>query len=118
MAAICGATFGLGRVGALDTKRHTSNDLGYLRAVCPGYAGADRYANQRAVADRGLVTASGQSPLDFAVEVLRLLDVFAPRTLEAWEGLNRTNEPRFYFQLVQSLEGGCGDAPAGSPDVA
>ena len=103
MAAICGATLGLARVGALDCKRHTSNDLGYLRAVCPNYAGAERYLEERAVVDRGLVTASGQSALAFSCEVLRLLGVFRPETLVAWEGLYRTNEPRFFYALMESL---------------
>lgn len=103
VAAICGATFGLARVGALESKHHTSNDLGYLRWLCPGYGGAELYRNARAVVDRGLVTASGQSALDFACESLRLLDVFAPATLEAWTALYQTNDPQHYHALVASL---------------
>jgi putative intracellular protease/amidase len=33
VAAICGATAGLARAGVLDTRRHTSNALEYLRAL-------------------------------------------------------------------------------------
>ncbi len=34
VAAICGATVALGRVGLLNHHRHTSNDLEFLRSVC------------------------------------------------------------------------------------
>jgi len=102
-AAICGATLGLARVGALDHKRHTSNALDFLRTFCPGYAGAELYLEERAVVDRGLVTASGQSALAFSCEVLRLLGVFLPETLAAWEGLYRTDDPRFFHALWESL---------------
>ncbi|SDX19139.1 hypothetical protein SAMN05444487_111148 [Marininema mesophilum] len=37
-----------------------------------------------AVSSENLITASGVAPLEFTMEVLRKLDVFAPDTLHAW----------------------------------
>jgi len=103
VAAICGATFGLASVGALDAKRHTSNDPGYLKAVAKDYAGQALYLELPAVSDRKLVTASGLSALDFTYEVIKVLGVFRPETLEAWKGLNRTARPEYFHAMMESL---------------
>ena len=47
VAAICGATAGLARVGLLDDRDHTSAAAEYLAAT--GYAGAGHYRDERAV---------------------------------------------------------------------
>jgi len=103
VAAICGATIGLAQMGVLDDYDHTSNDPGYLKDTCPGYAGAARYRNEPAVRDRNLITATGLAPLEFAHEVFKLLDVMRPETLEAWLQLHRTREPRWFHALVASM---------------
>jgi putative intracellular protease/amidase len=64
VAAICGATAGLARAGLLDDRHHTSAAPDYLAAT--GYAGGDRYIDQRAVVDGQLLTAGPQSPVQFA----------------------------------------------------
>lgn len=103
VAAICGATFGLASAGALDEKKHTSNDLGYLKAVAKDYRGEARYLDLPAVSDRKLVTASGQSALDFSYETIKLMGVFKPATLEAWRSFYRTNRPEFFHAMMESL---------------
>ena len=103
VAAICGATFALARAGLLDARRHTSNDLGYLKAVAPGYRGETLYREEGAVADGGLVTASGLASLEFARETLRALDLMKRETLEAWYELNRTRSGEHYLALMASL---------------
>lgn len=103
VAAICGATFGLAAVGALDEKKHTSNNSGYLKAVAKEYKGEARYLGLPAVNDRKLITASGLSALDFTYEVIKAMGVFRPDSLEAWRSLNRTNRPEFFHALMQSL---------------
>ncbi|EJQ40189.1 hypothetical protein IEI_05543 [Bacillus wiedmannii] len=40
VAAICGATEALANMGYLDSRKHTSNDLEYIKMVCPNYKGA------------------------------------------------------------------------------
>ena len=103
VAAICGATIGLASVGALDAKRHTSNDSGYLKAVAKDYAGEALYLELPAVSDRKLITASGLSALDFAYEVIKAMGVFRPATLEAWRSLNRTARPEYFHAMMESL---------------
>lgn len=104
VAAICGATMGLAKAGLLDNRLHTSNDLGYLKAVCPTYAGEKFYRHESVVHDDNLITASGVAPLEFAREVLRELDVFSAQTLEAWYQLYVTHEAQYFYLLMGSLE--------------
>ena len=104
VAAICGATTALAQNGLLDSRRHTSNDLGYLKMVCPGYRGEKYYKNEPAVTDGKLITAAGVAPLEFAVHVLKALDVFSPATLDAWYQLNKTHGAEHFYELMQSIQ--------------
>ncbi|WP_154892746.1 DJ-1/PfpI family protein [Paenibacillus illinoisensis] len=104
VAAICGATEALANRGYLDTRKHTSNNLEYTKMVCPNYKGEKFYEmGSAAVSDTNLVTASGIAPLEFAMEVLKKLDVFAPDTLHSWYNLNKTHKPEYFFQLMNSI---------------
>ncbi|MCY7931716.1 glutamine amidotransferase, partial [Bacillus inaquosorum] len=38
-----GATQGLANYGYLDSRKHTSNDLEYMKMVCPIYKGEKLY---------------------------------------------------------------------------
>jgi putative intracellular protease/amidase len=88
VAAICGATIGLAQAGALDGRQHTSNDKGYLKTVCPGYTGEQRYV---------------EAPLEFSYEVMKMLGLFRPETVDAWFKLYSTREPKYYDALVASM---------------
>ncbi|OBZ08355.1 glutamine amidotransferase [Bacillus sp. FJAT-27264] len=103
VAAICGATMGLAQAGLLNSRGHTSNDLGYLKMICPTYTGEENYQMESAVTDGTLITASGTAPLEFSVHVLRALDVFSSTTLEAWYNLYKTHESKYFFELMNSL---------------
>lgn len=103
VAAICGATIGLASNGLLDDRAHTSNDLGYLKMCAPTYRGEARYVHEPAVCDRGLITAPGVAPLEFAREILIQLGVMAPATLDAWYQLYRTHGAADFFALMASL---------------
>lgn len=103
VAAICGATDALANRGYLDTRKHTSNNLEYTKMVSPKYKGEKFYEMGSAVSDTNLVTASGIAPLEFAMEVLKKLDVFAPDTLHSWYYLNKTHQPEYFFQLMNSI---------------
>ena len=98
VAAICGATFGLAAAGLLDDRAHTSNAAIYLSAS--GYRGAHLYRERPAVSDRGLITASGCHPVEFAVEIFRALELYEPTVLDAWHGLYTTGEERHYAILA------------------
>ena len=82
VAAICGATFGLAREGLLDDRDHTSGAAAYLAST--GYAGGAHYREAAAVTDRNVITAGPTNPVEFAREVLAMLDVYTPEVLDAW----------------------------------
>ncbi|SEU27757.1 type 1 glutamine amidotransferase family protein [Paenibacillus sp. NFR01] len=103
VAAICGATMGLARTGLLDSRPHTSNDLEYLKMICPAYTGEPFYKQQPVVTDGKLITASGVAPLEFTVHVLKALDVFSSNTLDAWYNLYKTQEPKYFYELMSSI---------------
>jgi putative intracellular protease/amidase len=100
VAAICGATAGLARAGLLDERRHTSAAAEYLAAT--GYAGGDRYVEQRAVIDGDLITAGPQSPVQFACAVLHRLGLASDRTLAAYEALFHGGDPAAFPVLMQA----------------
>ena len=100
VAAICGATAGLARLGLLDDRWHTSNAAVFLAST--GYGGADRYRDEPAVTDGNVVTASATAPVEFAREVFRLLDVYEPSVLESWYKLYGQNDPVGFYELAAS----------------
>jgi putative intracellular protease/amidase len=98
VAAICGATAGLARGGILDARKHTSNAPEYLAAT--GYRGAHLYETADVVSDQNVVTASAMKSLDFARAIFERLDVYEDKVLEAWYGLFKTGDPKYYAALV------------------
>ncbi|MDY7992373.1 type 1 glutamine amidotransferase family protein [Paenibacillus polymyxa] len=104
VAAICGATMGLAQAGLLNSRWHTSNDLEYLKMICPTYTGEKYYKMESAVTDGKLITASGMAPLEFSVHVLKVLGVFSSKTLEAWYSLNKTRASKYYYELMNSIQ--------------
>lgn len=103
VAAICGATMGLAQTGLLNSHWHTSNDLEYLKMICPTYTGEKYYKMESVVTDGKLITASGIAPLEFTVHVLKSLGVFSSKTLDAWYSLNKTHESRYFYELMNSV---------------
>ncbi|MBK1810737.1 glutamine amidotransferase [Clostridium sp. YIM B02505] len=104
VGAICGATIGLAIGGVLDKRNHTSNDLGYLKMVCPNYDGEMYYKQESVVTYGNLITASGIAPLEFALHILKILDVFSPQTLYSWYNLYKTQELKYFFELMNSIQ--------------
>ncbi|WP_354697927.1 DJ-1/PfpI family protein [Paraconexibacter sp. AEG42_29] len=98
VAAICGATFGLARGGLLDARDHTSAAAEYLAAS--GYGGGDRYVEARAVADRGLITAGPDAPVQFAAATLEALGQIAPQTRSAYEAVFGDGDAAAYGTLM------------------
>ena len=90
IAAICGATVAIGRLGLLRGRRHTSNGLDYLRSQVPGYAEAANYEDVPAVRDRGLITASGLGDVEFARELFEELNVLSPEDRAVWATMFRS----------------------------
>jgi putative intracellular protease/amidase len=90
VAAICGATVAIAKLGLLHGRRHTSNGLEYLRALVPDYAEAANYVESPAVRDRGLITASGLGDVEFAREIFEELNVLSPEDRAAWAQVFRS----------------------------
>ena len=103
VAAICGATAGLARGGLLDDRRHTSAAAGYLAAT--GYAGAERYVEERAVVDGDLITAGPQSPVQFARATLQRLGLASDPRLAAYEGVFHRADPAAFPALMGAGSG-------------
>jgi len=99
VAAICGATAGLARLGLLDAVPHTSNSRDYLATT--GYKGAAFYREQPAVTSGGLITASAMSPLEFAREVFSTLGIYSDEVLSAWYNLYKTGDAKYFVQLMK-----------------
>ena len=100
VAAICGATEALARAGLLDDRAHTSAAHEVLAAT--GYAGGDRYVEQRAVVDAGLVTAGPQSPVQFARATLGMLGLMSDEKLQAYEAVFDRGDAAGYPVLMSS----------------
>ncbi|MGC6174305.1 type 1 glutamine amidotransferase family protein [Lacrimispora sp. 38-1] len=104
VAAICGATMGLAQAGLLNSHWHTSNNLEYLKMICPAYTGEKYHKMESVVTDGKLITASGIAPLEFSVHVLKSLGVFPSETLDAWYSLNKTQESKYFYELMNSIQ--------------
>lgn len=100
VAAICGATAGLARAGLLDARAHTSNARSYLQGT--GYAGSERYIDEPAVHDGGLITAGGMAPLEFAREVFGLLELYDAEALDAWYQLYKTGKSEWFARMARA----------------
>jgi putative intracellular protease/amidase len=90
IAAICGATVAIARLGLLRGRRHTSNGLAYLRSHVPGYEDASSYVEVPAVRDRKLITASGLADVEFARELFEELGVLDPGQRAQWAQIFRS----------------------------
>jgi putative intracellular protease/amidase len=90
IAAICGATVAIARLGLLHRRRHTSNGLKYLQNQVPAYTEAEHYVDAPAVRDRGLITASGLGDVEFARELFEELDVLTAKQRVFWTDIFRS----------------------------
>ena len=98
VAAICGATLGLARAGLLDEYDHTSNAAVYLQSS--GYHGGDRYRDEPVVTDRGLITAGGTDPIDFARHIFAKLGLYTSDVLDAWYRLYHDSDASAFAVLA------------------
>jgi putative intracellular protease/amidase len=90
IAAICGATVAMARLGLLRGRKHTSNALKYLQSHVPEYSDAQNYVDAPAVRDRGLITASGLADVEFARELFEELGVLSPTDRGVWANIFRS----------------------------
>jgi len=89
IAAIGSGTLVFARAGVLGGYRHTSNGLAWLKERVPEYRDDLQYVNVVDVADGGLVTANSGGIVDFAHEIIKLLDLRDEPDRRTWYRLHR-----------------------------
>lgn len=87
IAAICGATIAAARAGLFRGRRHTSNGRAYLQQHAPG--SGEEYADVLAVADDGVISASGLGAVEFAAEIFIQLGVFSGDEIQQFREMYR-----------------------------
>lgn len=90
IAAICGATLLLARMGLLNTTPHTSNGLQYLKQHCPTYQGEAFYQQQPCVAAEGIITANGAAMIEFAHSIYHTFQLFDEQMLDDIQALYKS----------------------------
>lgn len=90
VGAICNAASFLAKHGFLNEVRHTGNGLEQLRLWGgDSYTNDAGYVDSQAVSDRHIVTANGSGALEFAKELLLLLEVDTPEWIERFYQFNK-----------------------------
>lgn len=83
VGAICNAASFLAKYGFLNSIKHTGNGLEQLKQWGgSNYTNEAGYVNEQAVSDCGIVTANGSATLEFARELLLLLENDNPQQVE------------------------------------
>lgn len=90
VGAICNGASFMAKCGFLNHVRHTGNGLEQLK-IWGGdnYTNPDGYVNAQAVSDRNIVTANGSATLEFAKELLLLLENDTPERVEMYYQFNK-----------------------------
>ena len=90
VGAICNAASFMARHGFVNNIRHTGNGLDQLRLWGGDkYTNAAGYVHQQAVSDGNIVTANGSAALEFAKELLLLLENDTPERIAMYYQFNK-----------------------------
>lgn len=90
VGAICNAASFMAKCGFLNNVRHTGNGVEQLKLWGgENYANPEGYANVQAVSDKNIVTANGSASLEFAKELLLLLENDVPERIEMYYQFNK-----------------------------
>jgi len=90
VGAICNAASFMAKHGFLNNVAHTGNGIDQLRLWGGGnYTNAGMYRQEQAVSDKNIVTANGSATLEFARELLTLLDNDTPERIEMYYRFNK-----------------------------
>jgi len=87
VAAICGATLEVCRARMTRGVRHTSNTRDYLKSLVPEYQDEDLYVESMAVSDQGIITANGAGFIEFADEIIKILEIYSEQERQVWFNL-------------------------------
>lgn len=90
IGAICNAASWMAKHGFLNAVKHTGNGLEQLKLWGgENYANPDGYVHAQAVSDNNIVTANGSATLEFAKELLLLLENDIPERIEMYYQFNK-----------------------------
>ncbi|MDE6392875.1 MAG: DJ-1/PfpI family protein [Muribaculaceae bacterium] len=90
VGAICNGASFMAKCGFLNNVRHTGNGSDQLKLWGgENYINPDGYIHQQAVSDGKIVTANGSATLEFAKELLLLLDNDTPERIEMYYQFNK-----------------------------
>lgn len=90
VGAICNGASFMAKCGFLNAVRHTGNGLEQLKLWGgENYTNQDGYIHAQAVSDRNIVTANGSATLEFAKELLLLLENDMPERIEMYYQFNK-----------------------------
>ncbi len=90
VGAICNAASFMAKHGFLNNIRHTGNGLEQLKFWGgENYTNAAMYVSEQAVSDGNVVTANGSATLEFARELLLLLENDTPERIEMYYQFNK-----------------------------
>lgn len=90
VGAICNGASFMAKCGFLNNVRHTGNGSDQLKLWGgENYINPNGYIHQQAVSDGKIVTANGSATLEFAKELLLLLDNDTPERIEMYYQFNK-----------------------------
>lgn len=90
VGAICNAASFMAKHGFLNSIRHTGNGVEQLKLWGgDNYTNQDGYVQAQAVCDGNIVTANGSATLEFARELLVLLENDTPERIEMYYRFNK-----------------------------
>ena len=107
VGAICNAASFLAKHGFLNSVRHTGNGLEQLQLWGEeNYTNNAGYVNEQAVSDNRLVTANGTGYLEFAKELLLLLENDTPEQIDMFYRFNKVG----LVAMMQEMQNDAGNA--------
>lgn len=90
VGAICNAASFMARHGFVNNVNHTGNGIDQLRQWGgDNYTNPEGYIHRQAVSDGNIVTANGSAALEFAKELLLLLENDTPERIEMYYQFNK-----------------------------
>ena len=102
VGAICNAASFMAKCGFLNQVKHTGNGLDQIRLWGgESYTNEQGYVNAQAVSDGHIVTANGSASLEFANEMLLLLENDPAEAIEMWYQFFKQG----YVQMMSQMRG-------------
>ena len=101
VGAICNAASFLAKHGFLNDIKHTGNGLQQLQLWGgDNYTNKTGYMNKQAVSDNRIVTANGTGYLEFAKELLLLLENDTPEQIDMFYRFNKVG----FVAMMQEMQ--------------